>query len=293
MPRYTRTLGPWFAVPESKPATRAANIRRLTRDLLQQLPAHDRFYHLLDPEDEIFAFAAAGCVVYQHFTFRVDAAESLESVWDNIDGRTRRLIRSATKTYSIQQHFDLDRFTAVSYGDHQHSENHHDFASIRRIFEACVRRNQAVILALRKGDAGAEVASVILVWGGGTLYYWLPALDRCVADGGTNAFLLWEAVKLAKSLHQTFDFDGYQSGRTAKFFTSFGVHPLPRPAVVHTNLLGQLAQHWIDRQRSRRSRSPRITFPIPEAASLLGRTKFFKPLDLSRHCKCLPLCLLS
>src|SRR5262245_23778844 len=61
MPPLTRTLGPTFRLPAAKRVTRAAHMRRLVGQLLQQLPPHDRFVHVLSPDCETsLAFRMAG-----------------------------------------------------------------------------------------------------------------------------------------------------------------------------------------------------------------------------------------
>ncbi len=76
MPPYCHTQGPALDLPPSKPAKAARNLRRVVKELVDQLPAHDRFHLILDPADKsAFAFSMAGCSVYQDFTFRLDAKQ--------------------------------------------------------------------------------------------------------------------------------------------------------------------------------------------------------------------------
>jgi Acetyltransferase (GNAT) domain len=242
MPPYTRTLGPVLSLPVSTPSRHAKNLRRVVRELIVQLPSHETFHQTLDPEVESgLAFLIAGCEIGQSFTFRITPDTPLKSVFERIDGRTRRLIRACSEQLSVESTLDLDRFIRLSYRDRPPIGNYHDFAAITRIFDACVRREQAIILTAT-GENGCDQACVVLVWGGRVLYYLLPARDRDLASGGTNAFLLWEAIKFAHSRDLVFDFDGFGSSSTAKFLLSFGVFPLARTSISHRNLLGQLVK---------------------------------------------------
>jgi Acetyltransferase (GNAT) domain len=240
MPRYTRTLGPVLSLPPSAPAQMATNMRRVVRELLNRLPPHDFFHQYLDPDDNSgFAFLLAGCEVGQHFTFRIMPDTPLESVFERIDGRTRRLIRSCRQQLSVETSTDLDRFIRLSYKDRLGSSNRHDFAAITRIFEACIRRGQATILTAA-GEDGYDRACTVLVWGGGVLYYFLPARDRDLATGGSNALLVWEAIRFAHNRKLIFDFDGFGSTNTAKFLLRFGIPPLTRSSILHRSWLGCL-----------------------------------------------------
>jgi hypothetical protein len=238
MPPYTRTLGPVLNLPEAKAAQRHANIRRVVAELQQLLPPHEHFYQMLDPCDEsAFAFSLAGCEVSARFTFRVQAGESGEVVFDRIAPKIRRLIRASERTCEVQAHVDFDRFRKTCDRDHAPDESTHDFATMARIFERSVEASRTTILSV-VDEHGADLASAILVWGGGVTYYWNVARDRQLAGGGANSLLLWRSMEFARSHGMAFDFDGYKSTSAGVFLSLFGVTPLIRPSVVMTRGLG-------------------------------------------------------
>jgi hypothetical protein len=246
MPRYTRTLGPIFNLPPAKPVQHAAAIRRITRELLEQMPRHDRFFQLLAPGDSSdLAFSLAGCTIYQAYTFRVQRDAEPGKIWDNVDGHVRRQVRAGRRALRCEQHTDLQRYIQVSLREHGAERNRHDFAAISRIFEACTTRGQAVILSV-VSPGGADVACVVLVWGAGTLYYWLPAVDRTCGDSGANALLLWTAIEFAMANGLDFDSDSYRSGAAAKFFSGFGLSLARRAVVVRTRTIGRIYQAFVD-----------------------------------------------
>jgi hypothetical protein len=240
MPPYTRTLGPLLSLPPAKPARHAANLRRVVAELQAKLPQCHQFFQRLDPDDETpMAFALAGFQLLHDFTFRIEPDQHLAEVFNNIDGRTRRLIRASAERLRIDAHNDLGRFEALSHKDKIGEENAHDFACITRLFDSCTKRNRAIILTA-VNEAENDEACVILVWSGTTLYYWLPARDRALSNGGSNAYLLWEAIKFAHERGLTFDFDGFGSATSAKFLLQFGVRPLPRIGVLQASTIGHL-----------------------------------------------------
>jgi Acetyltransferase (GNAT) domain len=242
LPPYTRTLGPLFSLPPAKPVQTAANIRRITRELLLSLPRHDRFFQWLDPEDDsAIAFSLAGCTLYQSFTFRVPAGVALGAMWDNVEGHLRRQVRAARGKMQAQTHTDFDRFVAVSRRERDSRRNLYHYPTLERIFRACIERGQAAILSAVTTD-GADGACVILVWGHGTLYYWMPAIDRSRGGGGANAFLLWSALEFAAAKALLFDSDGYASGAAGKFFCGFALPLSCRSGVAHLTAAGRLYQ---------------------------------------------------
>lgn len=241
VPPYTRTLGPVLDLPASGPTQRAMNLCRVAAELMALLPKHDYFYSLLDPDDEsALGFSLAGCSVMQQYTFRAAAGGDPAQLLLGVEATTRRLIRAGSRQLVVQHHFDLNRFIALAGRDVLTERSEHDFAAMGRLFEACATRGQTTILTA-VDQFGADVASVVLVWGHGTLYYWLPHRDRARAGGNANAFLLWTALEFALDRGLAFDTDGFRSVGTARFMASFGLPQRVRPLIVHRTLRGTLA----------------------------------------------------
>lgn len=237
-PPYTRTLGPVLNLPPASPLRHAMNVRRVISELVARLPPHDRFYQQLDPDqDYAFAFAMSGCQVTQDYTFRIGCGEDPDRVLAGMLPDTRRMIKSAARSLIIEHHHDIERFICLAGRDYPDELSKHDFGAVRRIFAAARERDQAAILAAINAN-GADVASTILVWGRGVLYYWLSHRDRAIAGGSSNAFLLWEAFRYAGRRYLDFDFDGFNSFGLARFQSRFGRPPVVRAVVTHRSLKG-------------------------------------------------------
>jgi hypothetical protein len=240
MPPYTRTLGPVLNLPPSTSTRRCANLRRVAAEIMLSLPKHDHFSIRLDCEDETaFAFALAGCSISQQFTFRVQADADPAKLMERVDRSTARLIRAAGRRLTLHQHADFNRFVDVAYRHHPAERNSHDFPALERVFVACTRRGQATILGLSDAE-GRDVASVLLVWGYGVLYYLVPHRDRELSGGDANALLLWSAMEFALERGLVFDVDGYHSVGTGSFLSSFGFPRHVRQVVTHCSLRGSI-----------------------------------------------------
>ena len=242
MPPYTRTLGPAFNLPSSKPFQRAHTVRKIVADLLAKLPPHDHFQMTLDPDDEAaFAFSIAGCAVDAPFTFRFPSSIQPEQALADCDPKTRNLIRSAVKRLHVERNHALDRFITLSLREKPHRENIHDFALLETIFSACLNHGAGIVLtAVDQHDR--DVASSVLVWDERIMYLWLTSRDPELSTSGGGAFLLWESIKMASGLGRTFDLDGYSSAASAKFLASFGRPPSMRPRVVKASVRYRMAE---------------------------------------------------
>ncbi|MFT8676092.1 MAG: GNAT family N-acetyltransferase [Acetobacter sp.] len=240
MPPYTRTLSPELTLPQSGPFRRQRNIRTLVGDLVDRLPDYDSLRLMLDPEDETpFGFSLAGLQVRQQFTFRLAAGFSLEQTLHNCDQKSRNLIRSAGRRLEITQDIALSNFIALSHRERAASGNTHHFTILERIFEQCTRRGQGA--ALSAWDGTKCVASVIMVWGSRTAYFWQSTRDRQSGVCGANLLLLWKCIEMAHARNLTFDFDSYHSVETAKMVSSFGCPPVARPEINGRSLAWQVA----------------------------------------------------
>lgn len=231
MPIYTRTLGPTFYLPLSKPFKHAQNVRNLIEELVGRLPRHDSIRIRLPPDDEsAFGFSLQDFDCEGKFTFRVPYPSDIQGIWKNCDQKTRNIIRSAQKLVSIDYGYDFSDFVRLSLLNKSEKENMNDFRTMERIFRAAEARNQAVIITARNRE-GKSVAAATIVWGAVNAYFWQTARDLSCGIGGVNALLLWKSIELVDRMGLTFDFDSYGSVSSAKFLAGFGLAPLVRTEV--------------------------------------------------------------
>lgn len=241
MPPYTHTQGPVLHLPESKPAKTMRNRHRVVKELIEQLPKHDRFHLFLDPDDSSsFSFALAGCSIMQDFTFRLVKDCDLALHWENLDQKTRNLVRSADKKLEVRHGSDLESFIGMCVKE-RGKENTHILEAMRRVGNAALEHRQATVLTAND-ERGQAVASAVLVWDDAVLYYWQSSRDPENAVPGANNLLVWEAIRFALRHGRTFDLDGYASEGAARFGAKFGMEPVVRASVAHMSLMGHFSR---------------------------------------------------
>ena len=272
MPRYARVLGPVLTLPPSKPVTWRANACAVVADLVARLPRHDSFrQHLVPDAGTAFAFLLQGWTVEQAYTFQLAAgADVTHAAWEGMDQKTRNLVRTARTRLAVEQHADLDRFVALTRKQFvvQGLRDDHDYPTLRRVAEACLRRGHATILAARDGEKDA--ASVVLLWDARTLYFWSAARDVEVAGNAAFSFLMWESLTFALGRGLTFDFDGFAKPSSASFLLGFGAEPTVRPVIRRQGALitayeaAKTVGNWAARQRIARRRGAGAAKSTPE-----------------------------
>ena len=88
------------------------------------------------------------------------------------------------------------------------------------------RHEQGRILAVRDND-GHTLAAAFLVWDKEQLYYLIPAIDPQYGDSGAGALLALEAIKLARQVSRSFDFEGSMIRGVANHYRQFGTERHP------------------------------------------------------------------
>jgi hypothetical protein len=242
MPPYTRTLGPLFLDVPSMPARKLAAQVDILNSLLAKSPKHDRFEMTLPPDSGLtLAFVTCSYTVTNTFTFVWDGSPSVEQLYHDMQPKTRRKIHASAQRLHAERHTDIERYNRMSAREHRRFfANHNDFPTINQIFQACVDRNQAMVLSA-VSDEGKDVAVSVLVWGCGVLYNLLAARHPEEAGPGANSFLLWEAMQIAREKALQFDSDGVYSPHAAVFYSRFGLAPRVRPMVSLGNNWWKLA----------------------------------------------------
>ncbi|MXV36192.1 MULTISPECIES: GNAT family N-acetyltransferase [unclassified Saccharibacter] len=234
MPKYTRTLGPYFDLPASKTFRRQQNIRHVVDEFVSRLPKTHGIRFFIDPENEsAFAFKLAGFKIYQDFTFRVPRHKPLDEVWRDCDQKTRNLIRTAQKKLTIRYEGTVEAFIALSRREVRH--NTHDFSLLRKLFAEAYKRGQAI--ALYAYDGGNLVSAALLIWDDNVLYYWQSVRSVESRVAGKNMLLIWKAIEIAKKRNLIFDFDGFGSVKSAVMLASFGQKPVPQPEIVRETFI--------------------------------------------------------
>ncbi|MBV9783483.1 MAG: GNAT family N-acetyltransferase [Acidisphaera sp.] len=232
MPPLTHTLGPVIRVADAQAAAETRG--RLIDAALAQLPPHDGFLQVLDPDaGDALDYACNGLDVQIRYTYRIDTAAGADALWLGLKQRTRNKLRRAMRSMRVEETLSLMAFHAF-YEANLHKRgllNDHDRGLYERLDVALGRRSRHCILVAADRATGAQQAAVLLVWDRRTLYYLRSTRDPEADSGGAVSLLVWEAIKLAAEKRLAFDSDSFLGRGGALFMETFSARPVARLAI--------------------------------------------------------------
>ncbi|CAG9239173.1 Acetyltransferase (GNAT) family protein [Paraburkholderia tropica] len=223
LPPLTRTLGPVITPVAGSEARQRRHQLDVTARLIEQLPACDSFFQVLDPRvDDAIAFALHGYTVSARYTFRIDAHIGQDEAWSRLDSKTRNVIRGAARELTVAPIATPGEFLGF-YEDNLRARsrsNAYGSAVMRQLVNAFVERQSGVLLGAY-GPGAKLVAAIGLVWDQQAMYFLLSSRMH-EAHCGSISLLIWSGIQRAIESGLIFDFDGFSSPSTFSFLNGFG-----------------------------------------------------------------------
>jgi len=244
MPPFTHVLGPIIDVGGGKPDAQLRQCISIIHHLVKQLPPFD-FFRQACPWSitSILAFQECGFEVRPQCNFQLDCRESLSSIWDRLNFKTRGHIRRAQTSHVVAS-VDNPHIFMSFYIENMKKANRSDrmmFDPFPAVFSECRSRDCGEILAAY-GPDGMPAAMVYLVWGSGIMYYLLSARNPDTGSTGAVNLLLWSAIERAHERGLMFDFDGLINSGQMRFLLGFGGQLSTRLIVTRSRPLYRLAE---------------------------------------------------
>jgi hypothetical protein len=236
-PPLTQFLGPWVPRnPEAKQSTALGDEMDLQNELLAALPEAAIFRQCFSPGvTGALPFIWAGHRAEVRYTYRIEDLSSEDALWDGLAGNIRREIRKARRRVEVREDLDLDRFQSVwAKTFERQGLPDPDRARLERIEEACAPRGVRSMLGA-SDDEGRVHAVAYIVWDECSAYYLLGGGDPETRTSGAASLLLWEAVRRARAVTRSFDFEGSMLPPVERFFRAFGGRQTPYLDVSRTS----------------------------------------------------------
>jgi hypothetical protein len=242
-PRLTPYAGPWFRPSSAKASNQFSERRRLTTELLSQLPRFDLFSQNLWPGiPDCLPFHWAG---YSQCTFYTNWHRDLSSpelLWSNFLKETRAEIRKAQDrvevvvSNDVERLCDLHELTFTQQGLKVPRER----AFLRRIVEGAISKGHARIVFAMDEQSNAHAVNLI-VFDHRSAHYLIGGSDARHRTSGAASLLVWDAIQFAARTCKLFDFEGSMVEGISRFFRGFNPESIPISHVYRTSRRGAVA----------------------------------------------------
>jgi len=237
-PALTQNLGPWIRPTHAKYAKRLSREKDLMQALIDQLPSYTHFqqnwHHTVT---NWLPFYWKGFEQTTRYTYRIDDLEDEETVWKEVQSNIKRDIRKASNREGVVVRDDLgiDEFFSLNemVFARQGKTLPYTKAFVENLDAAAAERKARKIF-IAEDSQGRRHAGVYLVWDSKSAYYLMGGGDPKLRNSGATSLCMWEAIKFASTVTQSFDFEGSMIEPVERFFRAFGARQTPYYAVSHT-----------------------------------------------------------
>lgn len=225
MPLLTPFLGVWIAYPENQNKTAKLSMeKKYFSQLIQQLPKFDKFSAQLDPNiTNWLPFYWEGYKQTTCYTYVIENLSDTNHVYENFKGNIKGDISKAKGAIQICESNDIEHFYLICSKtfSRQKKQIPFSFKFISTLFKGIQEYNAGKILTSKDKEGNVHAAALI-VWDKQRAYYLLGGGDPQLRNSGATSLLLWEAIKLAATVSNQFDFEGSMIEPIEQFFRGFG-----------------------------------------------------------------------
>ena len=220
-PPYTRRLSPRINAPGGKDVTRMSNTIKIVAQLYEKIGDFDAYHTIIgDDRHLIFAYQMNGFKLQPKITFSSACDVPMEALTAAMDHRPRNIIKTASRQFQTELHFDLDRFRRLRQESTPNDRN--DYRIISQLMQTVKSRGAGGILSA-VDDRGQDVAAAVLVWDTERLYYFMSSRSATTEGNKASPLVFYESIRLAKAYGLAFDADGYASVASAMSLQKWGL----------------------------------------------------------------------
>ncbi len=249
-PKMTQKLGIWLAPSEAKYAKQLGRQKDIVQSLVKKLPKHSvlvqSFHHTFENWLPLFW---SGFESVTKYTYVISDLSNLDAVWSDTQANIRTDIRKAEKSLTIRDDLPVEEFYRVACLTYsrQQKEMTYSLDFLKRIIDAAVSQNAGKTL-FAVDEEGRTHAVLFLVWDKATAYYLIGGADPELRNSGAGSLNVWEAIKFASTVSESFDFEGSMVESIERFFRNFGARQQPYFRIMNFNSPVTACAHYLRRR---------------------------------------------
>ncbi len=231
MPQQTQTGGVWV---KPQYVNSASVLQEIAADFQTGLDALNlSYYYQHFPLNSRMPdlFAQFGFKVNDRVTYRIEDLSDIDAVIDSFSKNKKRQLQKALSS-TVDFDLDAEKFYYFHQGCLLERKKHISYTRefFLVLYTKCIEHQQGQIIAIR-GPEGQLQAAAFVVWDNNSLYYLIPAYSEAEKDSGASARLVLEAIKYARKVSKSFDFEGSMIRGVANHYKQFGSQPVPYKSV--------------------------------------------------------------
>lgn len=245
MPEYTQTLGYWIDDTGAKNARRFARNKELVSELINRLPKGYNIDIDLDHScNYLFPFKWKGYSLQVAYSYRIEDIHDLDNTWNGLADNIRREIKKAHKILTVEENHSIEDLILLQGKtfERQGRNSHGGDDMLRKIDKALLDHNARKLLCAVDNEGKIHAASYF-VYDSNCCYYLIGGGDPELRTSGASSLLMWEGIKFASTVSQSFDFEGSMIEPIERFFRAFGGVPTPYWRVTKLNAVLSFADY--------------------------------------------------
>lgn len=245
-PPFTQTCGVWFLDQGGKLTTRLEAQKDAINAIVDQLPKRASVDLYLDHSCQyVLPWMWRGFKVVPLFSYRIEALRDVEECWSLLRDNIRTRIHKAEKLVTVRADLPIDTLIAMQNKtfDRQNRSNPINAEGLRRL-DAVLRQHDACRLLCAVDTQNRVHAAAYFVYDEHCCYYLQGGGDPELRSSGAASLLLWEGIRFAATVSESFDFEGSMIEDIERFFRAFGGTPQVYYRVVRLRAWHRLLE-WI------------------------------------------------
>ena len=245
MPKYTQTLGYWIDETGAKNARKFARRKDLITELIEKLPKRYCVDIMLDHTcDYLFPFKWNGFNIQMVYSYRIEDIHDTDLLWKGLGENIRTDIKKAQKIVTIEDNHPIDDLILMQKkAFERQGRNFNDDAELLSRLDKTLLEHNARKLLCAVDEENRIHAAAYFVYDTDCCYYLIGGGDPELRNSGAASLLLWEGIKFAATVSNSFDFEGSMIEPIERFFRAFGGIPTPYWRVTKLNLALNIADY--------------------------------------------------
>lgn len=245
MPAYTQTLGYCIKDTGAKSTKKYARQKDLILELIEKLPNGYSVDISLDHSCEyLFPFKWKGFKIEMAYSYRIDPIGDINILWSGLADNIRREIKKAQKKVTIEDFHPIEDLIELQNKTFARQGRSIDNAALIKRLDSTLIEHNARKLLCAVDESGRIHAASYFVFDENCFYYLIGGSDPDLRNSGAASLLMWEGIKVASEISESFDFEGSMIEPIERFFRSFGGKPIPYWRVTRLNFLLSIADYF-------------------------------------------------